>query len=148
MKYSKIIIHTDGGARGNPGPAAIGITAKARDKTLFEISEYIGQQTNNVAEYTAVIHALHHLNEHPVSADNCSFVLDSELIVRQIVGQYRVKEPHLQTLVNQVHSLIKELKDKGLLKNIIFRHVKRAENKLADQLVNQALDSQIFSHVP
>jgi len=148
MKYSKIIIHTDGGARGNPGPAAVGITAKAGSETLFEISEYIGQQTNNVAEYTAVIHALHHLNEHQVSTDNCSFVLDSELIVRQIVGQYRVKEPHLQTLVNQVHSLIKELKDKGLLKNIIFRHVKRAENKLADQLVNQALDSQIFSHVP
>ena len=141
MKYSKIIIHTDGGARGNPGPAAVGITAKAGSETLFEISEYIGQQTNNVAEYTAVIHALHHLNEHQVSTDNCSFVLDSELIVRQIVGQYRVKEPHLQTLVNQVHSLIKELKDKGLLKNIIFRHVKRAENKLADQLVNQALDS-------
>ena len=145
MHYPEITINTDGGSRGNPGPAAVGITAKAGDKTLFEISEYIGQQTNNVAEYTAVIHALHHLNEHPVSADNCSFVLDSELIVRQIVGQYRVKEVHLQTLVAEVHRLIKELKDKGLLKNIIFRHVKRAENKLADQLVNQALDSNLSS---
>ena len=145
MHYPEITINTDGGYRGNPGPAAIGITAKAGNETLFEISEYIGQQTNNVAEYTAVIHALHHLNEHPVSADNCSFVLDSALIVRQIVGQYRVKEVHLQTLVAEVHRLIKELKDKGLLKNIIFRHVKRAENKLADQLVNQALDSNLSS---
>ena len=145
MKYNELIIHTDGGARGNPGPAAIGITAKAGSETLFEISEYIGQRTNNVAEYTAVIHALHQLNKHQVTADNCSFVLDSELIVRQIVGQYRVKEVHLQTLVAEVHRLIKELKDKGLLKNIIFRHVKRAENKLADQLVNQALDSNLSS---
>jgi len=141
MHYPEITINTDGGARGNPGPAAIGITAKARDKTLFEISEYVGQQTNNVAEYTAVIHALHHLNEHQVSADNCSFILDSELIIRQIVGQYRVKEVHLQTLVAEVHRLIKELKDKGRLKNITFRHVLRAENKRADQLVNRALDS-------
>ena len=148
MKYNELIIHTDGGARGNPGPAAIGITAKAGSETLFEISEYIGQRTNNVAEYTAVIHALHQLNKHQVTADNCSFVLDSELIVRQIVGQYRVKEVHLQTLVAEVHRLTKELKVKGILKNISFRHVPRAKNKRADQLVNQALDSQIFSHVP
>jgi len=148
MKYNELIIHTDGGARGNPGPAAIGITAKAGSETLFEISEYIGQRTNNVAEYTAVIHALHQLNKHQVTADNCSFVLDSELIVRQIVGQYRVKEVHLQTLVAEVHRLTKELKAKGILKNISFHHVLRDENKRADQLVNQALDSQIFSHVP
>ena len=114
MKYNELIIHTDGGARGNPGPAAIGITAKAGSETLFEISEYIGQRTNNVAEYTAVIHALHQLNKHQVTADNCSFVLDSELIVRQIVGQYRVKEVHLQTLVAEVHRLTKELKARGV----------------------------------
>lgn len=141
MHYPEITINTDGGARGNPGPAAIGVIAKAGSETLFEISEYIGQQTNNVAEYTAVIHALHHLNEHQVTADNCSFVLDSELIIRQIVGQYRVKEVHLQSLVAKVHRLINELKDGGRLKNITFRHVLRAENKRADQLVNQALDS-------
>ncbi|MEK7525027.1 MAG: ribonuclease HI family protein [Patescibacteria group bacterium] len=141
MHYPEITINTDGGARGNPGPAAIGITAKAGSETLFELSEYIGQQTNNVAEYTAVIHALHHLNEHQVTADNCFFVLDSELIIRQIVGQYRVKEAHLQTLVAEVHRLVKEIKAKGILKKITFRHVKRHENKRADQLVNQALDS-------
>lgn len=142
MKYNEITINTDGGARGNPGPAAIGITVQAGNETLFEISEYIGQQTNNVAEYTAVIHALHHLNEHQVAADNCLFVLDSELIICQISGQYRVKEAHLQSLVQEVHRLTKELKDKGLLKNIAYRHVKRAENKRADQLVNQALDAR------
>lgn len=141
MKLSEITINTDGGARGNPGPAAIGITAKAGSETIFEISEYIGQQTNNVAEYTAVIHALHHLNDHQVTADNCLFVLDSELIVRQITGQYRVKEAHLRSLVQEVHRLTKELKDTSLLKSITFRHVKRHENKRADQLVNQALDS-------
>ncbi|MFZ2202162.1 MAG: ribonuclease HI family protein [Microgenomates group bacterium] len=141
MHYPEITINTDGGARGNPGPAAIGITALAGNETIFEISEYIGQQTNNVAEYTAVIHALHHLNEHQVTADNCLFVLDSELIVRQISGQYRVKEAHLQSLVQEVHRLTKELKAKNLLKSINFRHVKRHENKRADQLVNQALDS-------
>ncbi len=143
MHYPEITINTDGGARGNPGPAAIGVIAKARSETLFEISEYIGQQTNNVAEYTAVIHALHHLNEHQVTADNCSFILDSELIIRQIIGQYRVKEARLQALVAEVHRLIKELKDGGRLKNITFRHVLRAENKRADQLVNQALDVQV-----
>lgn len=141
MHYPEITINTDGGARGNPGPAAIGITAKTGSETIFEISEYIGQQTNNVAEYTAVIHALHYLTDHQVAADNCLFVLDSELIVRQIGGQYRVKEAHLQSLVREVHRLTKELKDKDHLKSITFRHVKRHENKRADQLVNQALDS-------
>lgn len=141
MNYPEIIINTDGGSRGNPGPAAVGITARAGFETIFEISEYIGSQTNNVAEYTAVTHALHHLIEHQVTADSCLFILDSELIVRQITGQYRVKETHLQTLVQEVHRLIKELKNKGTLKTVAFQHVKRNENKRADQLVNQALDS-------
>ena len=142
MRYPEITINTDGGARGNPGPAAIGITAKAGQETLFEISEYIGQQTNNSAEYLAVIHALHHLVEHQVVADNCLFLLDSELIVRQITGLYRVKEGHLQTLARQVHELCQELKNHRQLVNINFRHVRREENKRADQLVNQALDAQ------
>lgn len=142
MRHPEITINTDGGARGNPGPAAIGITAKAGPETLFEISEYIGQQTNNSAEYLAVIHALRHLIEHQISAANCTFILDSELVVRQITGLYRVKEAHLQTLARQVHQLSQELKDRGQLANVSFRHVRREQNKRADQLVNQALDDQ------
>ena len=141
MHYPEIIINTDGGARGNPGPAAIGITAKAGNETIFEISEYVGEQTNNVAEYTAVIHALNHLKEHQLTTANCVFILDSELIVRQINGQYRVKEPRLQALVGEVHRLIREFKEQKALDLISFRHVLRSENKRADQLVNQALDS-------
>jgi ribonuclease HI len=141
MHYPEIIINTDGGARGNPGPAAVGITARAGTQTLFEISEYIGEQTNNVAEYTAVIHALTHLDQHHLSTDTLIFILDSELIVRQITGQYKVKQPHLQQLVNQVRSLISKIKNNNPSIKITFQNVLRGENKRADQLVNQALDS-------
>lgn len=142
MNYPEIIINTDGGARGNPGPAAIGIVAKTHTgEILFELSEYLGVQTNNVAEYTAVIHALNHLKEHALSTEKITFILDSELIVRQILGQYRVKEPHLQVLNQKVKELILDLKKDGGLKTINFLNVLRANNKRADQLVNQALDS-------
>lgn len=142
MKFSEIIIHTDGGARGNPGPAAIGITAQTpAGEVLFEISEYIGETTNNVAEYTAVIHALEHFKEHDLQPAKISFILDSELIVRQILGQYRVKEPHLQVLNQKVKFLITDLQANNLLAVINFKNVLRAENKRADQLVNQALDT-------
>lgn len=140
MKYSEIIIHTDGGARGNPGPAAVGVFATIDSgETLFEISENIGHETNNVAEYSAVIYALKYLQEHDIQSDKITFILDSELIVRQITGQYRVKEPRLQVLNQQVKGLIQELKSNGPL-TINFRNVLRGENKRADQLVNQALD--------
>lgn len=141
MRYARITINTDGGARGNPGPAAIGITAQDNGNILFEIAEYIGETTNNVAEYTAVIHALDHLKEHTLSADEVSFILDSELIVRQILGIYRVKEPHLQTLVAKVRQLVADLKTNGGIGQITFSHVKRNQNRRADQLVNQSLDS-------
>ncbi len=141
MRYARITINTDGGARGNPGPAAIGITAQDNGNILFEIAEYIGETTNNVAEYTAVIHALDHLKEHTLSADEVSFILDSELIVRQILGIYRVKEPHLQTLVAKVRQLVADLKNNGSIGQITFSHVKRNQNRRADQLVNQSLDS-------
>ncbi len=142
MNYPEIIINTDGGARGNPGPAAIGIVAQTpTGQTLFELSEYLGVQTNNVAEYTAVIHALDHLKEHEIVAEKITFILDSELIVRQILGQYRVKEAHLQVLNQKVKELISDLKRERGLKTINFLNVLRAKNKRADQLVNQALDT-------
>ncbi len=142
--YEEIIINTDGGARGNPGPAAVGIVISGKKDGhdfLFEHSETIGQQTNNTAEYMAVILALRFYGKKNLITNTLTFVLDSELIVRQIIGQYRVKELRLQALVGEVHNLIKELKDKGAITNVSFRHVLRAQNKRADQLVNQALDS-------
>ncbi|MBI3443731.1 ribonuclease HI family protein [Candidatus Woesebacteria bacterium] len=136
MIYPQIIINTDGGARGNPGPAAIGVIAKTPDGTvLFELSEYIGSQTNNVAEYTAVIHALNHLDQHQLQASKINFILDSELIVRQIQGIYRVKEPNLQKLHTEVKKLLSG-------HSYTFTSVSRSQNKRADKLVNQALDSQ------
>lgn len=143
MKYSELIIHTDGGSRGNPGPAAVGVFATTSSgETLFEISEYIGHETNNVAEYSAVIYALKYLQEHDIHPDKISFILDSELIVRQILGIYKIKEPRLKILHQNVQDLINLLKNNRGLKTINFTNVPRNENKLADQLVNQALDAQ------
>lgn len=143
MKYSELIIHTDGGSRGNPGPAAVGVFATTSlGETLFEISEYIGHETNNVAEYSAVIYALKYLQEHDIHPDKISFILDSELIVRQILGIYKIKEPRLKILHQNVQDLINLLKNNRGLKTINFTNVPRNENKLADQLVNQALDAQ------
>ncbi len=142
MTYPEIIINTDGGSRGNPGPAAIGVTAASSSgEIIFEISEFLGPETNNVAEYTAVIHSLKYLLEHDIKAEKIIYVLDSELIVRQIVGVYRVKEPRLQILNQKVKELIRELKTNHGLKTINFQNVLRHKNKRADQLVNQALDS-------
>jgi ribonuclease HI len=136
MKTLKI--HTDGGARGNPGPAAVGV--------VFDIDEWrdthsrcLGTATNNVAEYTAVIDALEKIPaivaEQGMPA-SVMFYLDSQLVVRQISGQYRVKEPGLQLLNARVLKHIREL---GIPCN--FEHIPRAQNALADALVNQALDA-------
>lgn len=145
MFYPEIIINTDGGSRGNPGPAAVGIVISGKKKDAdyyFEHSETVGNQTNNTAEYKAVIIALQIFTKQEITADNLTFILDSELIVRQVLGQYRVKETHLRSLVNEVHLLIKKLKEKKKIKEINFRTVPREQNKEADRLVNQALDSK------
>lgn len=145
MFYPEIIINTDGGSRGNPGPAAVGVVISGKKDGadyFFEHSETIGNQTNNTAEYKAVIIALQIFAKQEIATDILTFILDSELIVRQILGQYRVKEAHLQSLVNEVHHLVKELKEKEKIKKINFRTVLREQNKEADRLVNKALDSQ------
>lgn len=143
MHYPEITIYTDGGARGNPGPAAIGVTAlTGTGETIFEISEIIGHETNNVAEYTAVIQALKHLQQYDINTEKLTFILDSELIVRQILGSYKVKEPTLKGLNQIVKRLIRELIEKHGLKTINFQNVRRGNNKRADQLVNQALDAR------
>lgn len=131
----KLIINTDGGARGNPGPAGIGVVI--RDETeniIFEHGSYIGDTTNNVAEYTALIKALETARD--MQATDLDVRMDSELIVKQMQGLYKIKEPALQQLAAQV------LKLKNNFNSIMFTHVRREFNKDADRMVNQALDAE------
>ncbi|MDE2311873.1 MAG: ribonuclease HI family protein [Patescibacteria group bacterium] len=130
----KLIINTDGGARGNPGPAGIGVVIRDESgQILARHNQYIGKTTNNVAEYRALILALAEAGKH--DADELLVNMDSELIVRQMTGQYKIKEPTLQALAAEV------LKLRRQFKNVAFRHVPREQNKDADLLVNQAIDA-------
>ncbi len=140
--YENITINTDGGSRGNPGPSAIGVYISSKEEKVAEFSEYIGTTTNNVAEYTAVIKALEYLLAKNIRSYQINFILDSELIVKQINGQYKIKQPHLQQLNLQVKNLLSNLKSNSQTEQITFNHVLREKNKEADYLVNFCLDSQ------
>ncbi|MFA6228017.1 MAG: ribonuclease HI family protein [Patescibacteria group bacterium] len=128
----KATIHTDGGARGNPGPAGIGAVIKVGDKQL-ELKHYIGKATNNQAEYRALILALEHALENGVTEAEC--LLDSELVVKQLNREYRVKDKDLGVLFVKVYNLSTKFK------KITFKHIYREQNKLADKLVNEAIDN-------
>lgn len=131
-----LIIYTDGGARGNPGPAAIGVTISSDGKTIGEISKKIGETTNNVAEYTAVIEALQWILQSAIRPKEIRFYLDSTLVVNQLNGMFKVKEAHLRELLIRARSLEQET---GA--SIRYEAVRREFNKRADFLVNQALDA-------
>ena len=140
----KIIINTDGGARGNPGPAGIGVViADESGSIIGEHKKYIGEATNNVAEYKALILALEKAQEISnlklqISNDTALEIrMDSELIVRQMQGRYKIKEPTLKLLAGEVLALIKNFK------TVSFTHVRREQNKLADKLVNEAIDEAL-----
>ena len=137
QKINKLEIYTDGGSRGNPGPAGVGVHAISDNSTLFQLSEYIGETTNNVAEWQAVIKTLEHMVKNNIQANQTDFFLDSLLVVKQVKREYKVKQPHLQTLAISVHQLLQELN----LPKVNFYHVPREKNKVADSLVNKALDS-------
>ena len=135
-----LILHTDGGARGNPGPAGIGAAfwERATDgstHSVHEISRYIGEQTNNFAEYTALIAAVTWAKESGYGSVEC--YLDSELVVKQLNGQYKIKEPTLKQLAAQVLAMTRSFK------RITFTHVRREKNKEADALVNRAVDAAL-----
>ena len=126
-------IFTDGASRGNPGPASIGVVFKLKDGVeLAEYNEAIGRATNNVAEYRAVVAALEHCRRWKVKRVHLN--MDSELIVRQLHGTYRVKSPDLRPLYQQVVFLSKGLEE------FQVKHIKRALNGHADALANRALD--------
>ena len=133
MSYEKLIIYTDGGARGNPGPGGIGVVFyDAGKKKLAEISEPIGHATNNQAEYKAVIVAMKKAKE--LGGQELEFYLDSELIVKQLKREYKVKNPDLAPLFLQIYNL-----EIGF-KKVNFHHVPRERNKEADALANKAMD--------
>jgi ribonuclease HI len=131
----KLIIFTDGGARGNPGPAAIGVVIKNESgKTLASYGEYIGEQTNNFAEYLALISGLKKCQKLEATEVDC--MLDSELVAKQMKLEYKVKEPNLQKLFVQAHNLTLSFK------KVKFYHIPREKNKEADAEVNKVLDRQ------
>ncbi len=128
-----LIAHTDGGARGNPGPAGYGIVIHdAQGNKVAGLSQYLGHQTNNVAEYQALIGALEYAVEHGPKA--LKVISDSELLVRQMKGIYKVKEPTLRDLHGRAGQLVRKLDW------FEIEHVLRGHNKEADQLANDAMD--------
>lgn len=134
--YGIINIFTDGGSRGNPGNAAIGVYITTyNEKELYSLGEPIGVATNNVAEYRAVIAALTWLIKQSSAFAGANFFLDSELVCRQITGVYKVKNENLRALLYSVRNLQRKLSF-----SVTFLHISRDKNKKADGLVNMALD--------
>ena len=134
---SEVTIYTDGGARGNPGPAGAGAVVYRGKKKIADVSEFLGIQTNNWAEYEALILALEAARVSlgsPVR-EKVMVNMDSELVVRQMKGEYRVKNPELKTKYAKVLALIAES-----FPHISFSHVPREKNKEADALANDAMD--------
>lgn len=134
----KITIFSDGGARGNPGPAGIGCVIQTQD--LFKISKYIGEATNNQAEYQAVIEALKWVKDNRDKQEDLEieFFLDSELVVEQLNQRYKLKNEGLKPLFWQVRELILQLGGK-----VTFKYISREKNKEADKLVNLAIDKRV-----
>lgn len=134
---AEITIFTDGGSRGNPGPAGAGAVIYKGDVEIAHVSKFLGTQTNNWAEYEALILALqttHKVLGSPVSA-HVTVKMDSELIVKQMKGEYKVKNPDLKEKHERVRLLLMEA-----FPNIRFVHVPREQNKVADQYANDAMD--------
>jgi ribonuclease HI len=138
MKY---ILFTDGGSRGNPGPAAIGVViANERGQAIKKYGQAIGETTNNEAEYQAVIFALKKFKQvfgkAKAKAAGIEMRLDSELVVSQLNHRYKIEEPNLQTLFLQVWNLTLDFGE------VKFTVIPREQNKEADKLVNEALDKK------
>ncbi len=128
-------LFTDGGARGNPGPAAYGYVLEAVDGTVLAAEGVaIGVATNNVAEYSGLVAGLRKALE--LGIEELEVVSDSELMVKQMRGEYRVKNEALRDLFSEASALARRLA------GVEYRHVKRAHNELADRLVNEALDAE------
>lgn len=139
MKY-KYLVHTDGGARGNPGPAATGFVIEGDAVGKKTGGEYLGEVTNNEAEYRAVIMALKKL-KHLVSGEKAKdssveVHVDSELLERQLNGEYKIKDKNIQNFFVEIWNL------KIDFGKVVFKHIPREENADADAVVNQILDRE------
>lgn len=131
---NELVVHTDGAARGNPGPAGIGyVICDGEGKLLAQGAEYLGETTNNVAEYTALIRALKRALELS-GGGTLRLYSDSELMVRQLNGEYRVRQPHLIPLYEEARTLL------GRFALASVTHVRREQNKEADRLSNEGID--------
>lgn len=132
-----IKMYTDGGARNNPGPAAIGVWIETLGK---KYAEYIGEKTNNEAEYEALIYGLKKIKsligKEKAKKTNVECYLDSELVVKQLSHEYKLKEEYIQKNFITIWNLMLDFQ------KITFRHIMREENKIADALVNEALDEK------
>ena len=132
----KALLYTDGGARGNPGPAAYGFVLEADDGTVLAAEgEAIGEATNNTAEYRGLIAGLARAAE--LSVPEVEVRSDSELLVKQMRGEYRVKNENLRALSLEAARLAREIG------KVTYVHVRREKNELADRLVNEALDAAV-----
>ncbi len=130
----KVLIYTDGGSRGNPGPSATGVVIKNEDGDVLEAyGESLGSQTNNYAEYSAVISGLK--KAHELKADEVECIADSKLLVEQLNGNWKVKEPTLQKLFVQAWNELQKFRKYKI------RHVRRELNKESDAEVNKILDN-------
>jgi len=128
------VANIDGGARGNPGPAAYGVIIRnAQGELLVELGEYLGIQTNNVAEYSGLLAALDWASREKIGS--LKVLSDSELLVRQMRGQYKVKNPALKELFDRAQAMVRKLQQ------FAIEHVRREANRNADRMVNQVLDS-------
>jgi ribonuclease HI len=131
----KVVLHVDGGARGNPGPAAIGVVVSSPDgEVLDEVAETIGVATNNVAEYRALLRGVERAQA--LGATEVEIVNDSELVAKQLTGAYKVKHAAMKPLYAEAIAALRRFDAWRV------RSVPRAENARADELVNQALDAQ------
>jgi ribonuclease HI len=137
---NKIIVHTDGGSRGNPGPAAVGVVIEGIGVDSKEYYEFIGETTNNVAEYKAVVLALKKVRQlagrDALEKIQVEINMDSELVCRQLRGEYKVEEKEMQSLFMEIWNL------KFDFPNLSFKEIPREENQKADRLVNVCLDKE------
>jgi probable phosphoglycerate mutase len=134
------VAHVDGGARGNPGPAGYGVHIEREDGTIIQLREALGIATNNVAEYRGLLAALEWAAREGVGRLHVRS--DSLLLVKQMLGEYRVKHPGLQPLWEQACRLVRQIGD------VTFEHVRREFNKDADRLANEAMDEAASAAQP
>jgi len=137
LKNKRLTIYTDGASRGNPGPAGIGVVILEGKKKIKEMSKYLGEATNNIAEYSAVIFALEEALA--LKADEVVIRVDSELVAKQLNGEYKVKDANIRKLFEKVLGILR------IFSHFEIQHIGRDGNKDADKLANKAINlSSLF----